>query len=133
MLPDPKLSFELVCDASGVGLGAVLLQQGRPISYWSRKTLPAEQNYVVPEQELLAVIEALECSGAILVLTLRLLLITKLTLSWTLKRHCPEGKLVGVKNCNVTISTGCTDRPSKTWPTRYVVALSTSDLLQHLL
>ena len=51
--------FELVCDASGFGLGGVLLQSGRPIAFWSRKMLPAEKNYHVTEQELLAVIEAL--------------------------------------------------------------------------
>ena len=51
--------FGLVCDASGYGLGGVLLQSGRPIAFWSRKTLPAEKNYHVFEQELLAVFEAL--------------------------------------------------------------------------
>ncbi len=51
-------TFDLVCDASGFGLGAVLIQQGRPIAFWSRKMVPAEQNYHITEQELLAVIEA---------------------------------------------------------------------------
>ncbi len=51
---------DLVCDASGFGLGAVLIQQGRPIEFWSRKTVPAEQYYHMTEQELLAVIEALK-------------------------------------------------------------------------
>ena len=32
-LPDPKLPYELVCDASSFGIGAVLLQEGRPISF----------------------------------------------------------------------------------------------------
>ena len=50
--------FDLVCDASGIGLGGVLLQSGRPIAFWSRKMVPAEKNYHVTEQELLAVIEA---------------------------------------------------------------------------
>ena len=52
--PDPDKVFELVCDASGFGLGAVLLQEGRPLGYYSRKMTAAERNYVVTEQELLA-------------------------------------------------------------------------------
>ena len=57
--PDPDKLFELVCDASGFGLGAVLLQEGRPLGYYSRKMTAAERNYVVTEQELLATVEAL--------------------------------------------------------------------------
>ena len=53
-------TFDLVCDASGFGVGAVLIQQGRPIAFWSRKMVPAEQNHHFTEQELLAVIEALK-------------------------------------------------------------------------
>ena len=53
--------FELVCDAdaSGYGLDGVLLQSGRPIAFWSKTMLPAEKNYHVTEQELLAVTELL--------------------------------------------------------------------------
>ena len=58
-LPDFSLPFEVVVDASGTGIGAVLLQQGRPICYESRQLTPAEQNYTVTEQEMLAVIYAL--------------------------------------------------------------------------
>ena len=53
-------TYDLVCDASGFGLGAVLIQQGRPIAFWSRKMVPAETNYHITEQELLAVIDALK-------------------------------------------------------------------------
>jgi hypothetical protein len=50
----------LVSDASGVGLGAVLLQDRRPVAFESRKLSPAEQNYTVTEQEMMGVIHALK-------------------------------------------------------------------------
>ena len=59
----PESQFTLVTDASGFGLGAVLLQDKgeglRPVSYYARKMNKHEQNYPVHEQELLAVKEAL--------------------------------------------------------------------------
>ena len=59
-MPDVSKPYELVCDASGFACGAVLLQQDCPIAFWSYKMLPAETRYHVGEQELLAVIKALE-------------------------------------------------------------------------
>ncbi|GJP80461.1 hypothetical protein CLOP_g10671, partial [Closterium sp. NIES-67] len=46
-------------DASTVGIGAVLLQEGRPVAFESRKLSSAEQRYTTSEQELLAVLHAL--------------------------------------------------------------------------
>lgn len=60
----PEATFELYTDASGVGLGAVLLQdQGngpQPVCYESRKLSSAERNYPVHEQELLGVVYAVK-------------------------------------------------------------------------
>ena len=57
---DPDEEVVLQCDASQKGLGAALLQNGRPVSYASRCMTSAEQNYAQIEKELLAVVFACE-------------------------------------------------------------------------
>ena len=59
-IPDPATPFELITDSCGYGIGAVLMQQGRPVAFYSRKMTDAERNYVNHEQELLAAIAALK-------------------------------------------------------------------------
>ena len=58
-LPDLSKPYEVITDASGFALGAVLQQDGRPIAFASRRMQPAERNYHPGEQELLAAIFAL--------------------------------------------------------------------------
>jgi hypothetical protein len=58
--PDFDKPFELVSDASLLGTGAVLMQEGQPIAYTSKKFSPAERNYTTGEQELFSVISALK-------------------------------------------------------------------------
>lgn len=60
VLPDLKVHVELITDSCGYGLGVVLMQEGRPVDFYSRKMTKAERNYVNHEQELLAVIAALK-------------------------------------------------------------------------
>ncbi|GFU61858.1 transposon Tf2-9 polyprotein [Trichonephila clavipes] len=58
-LPNFTEQFNLFTDASGVGIGAVLNQNHRPIAFASITLNKAERNYTVTEPECLAVIWAL--------------------------------------------------------------------------
>src|SRR5579859_7643324 len=58
--PDTSRLFEVFCDASGVGLGCVLMQDGRVIAYASRALRPHEQSYPTHDLELAAVVHALK-------------------------------------------------------------------------
>ncbi|GFW99293.1 retrovirus-related Pol polyprotein from transposon opus [Trichonephila clavipes] len=51
--------FNLFIDAIGVGIGAVLNQNHRPIAFTSRTLSKAERNYTVTERECLGVMWAL--------------------------------------------------------------------------
>ncbi|KAJ9515193.1 hypothetical protein QJQ45_002324 [Haematococcus lacustris] len=57
-LPDFSKPFVVCTDASLVGTGGVLMQDGRPIAYTSKKMSPAETRYATGEQELLGIIRA---------------------------------------------------------------------------
>ena len=57
---DKTKKHTIQCDASKKGLGAVLLQESKPIMYMSRALTETEQRYSNIERELLAIVFALE-------------------------------------------------------------------------
>ena len=57
---DAKSEHTIQCDASKQELGAVLLQEGKPVMYISRTLTETEQRYSNIECKLLAVVFALE-------------------------------------------------------------------------
>jgi hypothetical protein len=58
--PDSGKPFDVYCDASGTGLGCVLVQDNRVIAYASRALRPHEQNYPTDDLELASVVHALK-------------------------------------------------------------------------
>jgi len=63
--PDPNKEFILDTDASGIGIGAALLQRNEegtamPIGYFSKKLNPTEKGYSTLEREALAILRGIE-------------------------------------------------------------------------
>ncbi|GJT35618.1 putative reverse transcriptase domain-containing protein [Tanacetum coccineum] len=59
-LSDGPEDFVVYCDASGIGLGCVLMQRGKVIAYASRLLKIHEKNYITHDLELGAVVFALK-------------------------------------------------------------------------
>ena len=53
---EPNKDLTLQCDASDHGLGAALIQEGKPVAFASRALTHTEKQYAQIEKELLAIV-----------------------------------------------------------------------------
>ena len=58
--PTSGKEYTLYSDASGIGLGCVLIQDGKVVVYASKQLKPHEQHYPIHELEFTAVVFALK-------------------------------------------------------------------------
>ena len=58
--PDFTKEFLIYTDASSRQLGSVIVQNNRPLAFFSRKLTKAQMNYTVTELELLSIVETLK-------------------------------------------------------------------------
>jgi hypothetical protein len=59
-MPDMEKPFSIYCDASGQGLGCVLMQDGHVVAYASRQLRKHKEKYPTHALELAAVVHALK-------------------------------------------------------------------------
>lgn len=96
--PDFAKHFYVQCDASDIGIGAVLFQKDdvdgeHPIAYFSHKLTPAQKNYSVTERECLAVVMAIKKFRAYIELMAFTVITDHSSLKWLMSHKDLSGRL----------------------------------------
>jgi hypothetical protein len=55
-----EVAFEVTCDASHIGIGGILSQNGHPMAFYSGKLNDAKRRYSIYDLELYAVVQTLK-------------------------------------------------------------------------
>ena len=58
--PDHNKRFDIYTDSSDYQMGGCIIQEGKPVAYFSRKLNKAQRNYTVTEKEMLSIVATLE-------------------------------------------------------------------------
>jgi hypothetical protein len=58
--PDHNKWFDVYTDASDLQLGACIIQEGRPIAYFSQKLTKSQQHNTTTEKEMLSIVATLK-------------------------------------------------------------------------